>query len=59
MDEEGCDCEKCKAKRKYRLEGINLVEKKIEENLKKNIYTMGIPKAKILDAINQAKEEVK
>jgi hypothetical protein len=67
MDEEGCDCEKCKehnerllnVKRKYRLEGINLVEQKIEENLKKTLYTMGIPKAKILDAINRAKEEVK
>ena len=57
--DDACGCKECMDKKKYRLEGINLVEQKIEENLKKNIYTMGIPKAKITDAINQAKEEVK
>jgi hypothetical protein len=59
MDEEGCDCEKCKSKKKYRLEGIERVEKNLELEYKKNIYTMGVPKSKIKAIIEQSKEEVK
>lgn len=57
MDEEGCDCEKCKMKKKYRLEGIELVERKFAED--KGLYTMGVPKAKIKEIINSAKVDVK
>jgi hypothetical protein len=59
MDEEGCDCEKCKLKRKYRLEGVTLVEQKIEEKFSKSMYSMGMPKTVLKSIIESAKEEVK
>lgn len=58
-DEEGCDCDKCKLRRKYKLAGITAVERKIEEKFNKSMYSMGMPKATLKSIIESAKEEVK
>lgn len=54
----GCDCKECQDKRAAKLEGIELVETKIEEEFKRKLYSMGMPKAKIKGLIEQAKNEV-
>jgi len=58
-DDEGCDCEKCKLRKKYRLEGISRAEKKFDELISGRIYTMGIPIAKVKTAFEKARNEIK
>lgn len=55
----GCDCKECKDKQMAMLSGIELAQKKIDEKFRKGMYTVGLPKQKILEAINEAKLEVK
>lgn len=54
----GCDCKDCKDKKQAKLEAIDSVEKKIDEKFKKGMYTVGLPKAKIKEAIEEARKEV-
>lgn len=57
--DDACGCKECMDRRKNRLEGISLVERKIEEKMKKNIYSLGMPKSTLKEIIESAKEEVK
>lgn len=54
-----CECASCADKRKAGLSVIELTEKKFAELYKKNIYSLGVPKAKIQEILNQVKEEVR
>lgn len=55
----GCDCQECKNKRAYRLEGISIAEASINEKFKKGLYTVGLPRAVIKEALEKAKGEIK
>ena len=54
-----CDCQDCKNKRTYRLEGIAIAEAKINEKSRTVLGGMAVPKAKIKEALEAARAEVK
>ena len=53
-----CDCKECKDKQKAALETVARIEQKIEEAKKKNLYTMGIPLAKVREIMEGVKREL-
>lgn len=54
-----CDCQDCKNKRTYRLEGIAIAESKINEKSRTVMGGLAIPKAKIKEALEAARAEVR
>jgi hypothetical protein len=56
--DKGCDCKDCVMKRKAMIDAVNIVEKKIDEELRKGMYPMGVPKIKLKIILDEARREI-
>ena len=56
---EGCTCQQCQDKKSAILAGITLAENEILSEYKKGLMALGLPKEKMLAAIERAKRGIK
>ena len=56
--ENGCECADCKKKQKAQVEVLNKLEARIDEECKKNLYTVGIPRSKIKILLDEVRRDL-